>query len=608
MFFPLLLISLICVSNCRQDQPSPTNASAEQYLRCPPGFLYNTASDQCECFSDSNVRCSGDQALLGFASCMTYVEGEGSFTGLCLSFRVHDRNVSNRVYIQLPENVTELNDYICGPLNRRGIVCSECLEGFSPAITSFGFQCSNCTNAWYGIPLFLLLELVPSTIFFLIVVVFGISVTSAPMTSFILYAQLAAHVFTAFPELTAVVDYEYGNGVIYFIKVITSLYGIWNLDFFRYLVPPFCISSQLKLLHIFVLYYISAFYPLCLIGITWTCIELHSRNFKPLSLVWNYLRCCIHSRRKVTDSKSTVIDVFATFFLLSYTKLLYTSLYLLVYVTITKNGLPYQARAGVDLSIEYFSKEHAPFALLALLILIVLSIAPVILLAFYPVRCFRSLLEKCKLSGHSKAAVNMFVEKFYSCYRDGLDGGKDLRSFAVVPFLLRLTIFFGNLLQSLLAFWFFHFLLFGSASLLISIIKPYKRPYMNTIDTLTLTVLSLIGVLYILYVNLDPESSVSPRFFFTVLCITFTLPLLGFLVVITTKVSHKRIPSHWKGICTDWFHKHNNASQRVENFPESQTSTSDGVTSTDVELPDRLLHPYRYISDSEVELTSNQQS
>ena len=495
----VLLLLLMSLAECNGIQMNQSSRTDEQ---CSPGFVYSTTLNNCECNQDANVKCDEDDAVLSFATCMTYEEDEGTFVGVCISFRVHGRNVSDRVYIELPESVTELNEYMCGVMNRRGIACSECIEGFSPAITSFGFQCSNCTDVWYGVPLFLLLEFVPSTIFYLIVLSFGLSVTSAPMTSFVFYSQLAAHVFTAFTILTAVVENEYGSGMIYFLKTITSLYGIWNLDFFRYLVPPFCISPQLKLLHVFFLYYISAFYPLYLIGITWTCIELHSRNFKPITWIWNHIRRCSCSRRKAMDSKNTIIDVFATFFLLSYTKLLYTSLYLLIYANITRNGLPFKVAAGLDASVEYFSKEHAPFALFALVILIGPVILPVILLSFYPVRCFRSLLEKCKVSGHSKAAVNLFVEKFYSCYRDGLDGGKDMRCFVFLPFFLRLAIFVGLTLPTLFAFLCFHFLLFGGSSLLIAIVQPYKQVYMNVIDALTLAVLSLIGALFILYIYL----------------------------------------------------------------------------------------------------------
>ena len=137
---------------------------------------------------------------------------------------------SDRVYLSLPGNLTELNEYMCGSMNREGFICSECVDGFSPAITSLGFQCSNCTGVWYGVPLFLFLEFVPITIFYLIIITFGFSVTSATMSSFVLYCQLAAHLFTTFTSLTAVIENEYGSSMIYVIKVVMSLYGIWNLD------------------------------------------------------------------------------------------------------------------------------------------------------------------------------------------------------------------------------------------------------------------------------------------------------------------------------------------------------------------------------------------
>ena len=129
-----------------------------------------------------------------------------SFVGLCISFHAHGRNVSNRAYLDLPGNLTDLNEYMCGPMKRKDIICSECIDDFAPAITSFGYQCSNCTDAWYGIPLFLILEFIPMTIFYLITITFRFSVTSAPMTSFILFSQLAAHIFTTFTSLTAVIE------------------------------------------------------------------------------------------------------------------------------------------------------------------------------------------------------------------------------------------------------------------------------------------------------------------------------------------------------------------------------------------------------------------
>ena len=338
----LLKMNFVSCLDVTMEESHLQSIQYDKQLQCPPGFIYSTTLKECECYQDSKVKCSENKASLYFGSCMTHQEGQGTFLDYCISFLAHGRNVTDRVYLILPENITELNDYMCEPKNRKGLVCSECKDDFAPAITSLGYQCSNCTGGWYGVPLFLFLEFVPITFFYLTVLSFGISVTSAPMSSFVLYCQLAAHLFTVFINLTAVIENEYGSGIIYFMKFATSLYGIWNLDFFRYLIPPFCISPHLKLLHIFFLYYISAFYPLCLIGITWTCIQLYSRNFKPLSCFWHKIRRCYCLTNRDADSKSTIIDVFATFFLLSHTKLTYTSLYFLIYYSIKRNGLPFK--------------------------------------------------------------------------------------------------------------------------------------------------------------------------------------------------------------------------------------------------------------------------
>ena len=272
-----------------------------------------------------------------------------------------------------------------------------------------------------------------------------------------------------------------------------------------------------------------------------------------------------------------------------------TSLYFLFFTTVKKNGPPYKLVTALDPSIEYFSRDHAPFAVIAILILIGPVILPVIILALYPVRAFRSLLEKCKVSGHSRAALNLFVEKFYSCYRDGLQGGRDMRSFVFLPFFLRFLVFFGVAFQAVAVFWFFHFILYGGSSLLIATLQPYKRAYMNIIDSLILAVISLIGILYVLYLNLGPDESQHSTFFLVALCLNLTLPIFGIASAIAIKVIINRVPSAW--ISKVW-HKASDipvtVTTEAEESPRISNSTS---TTIDLELPDRILHPDSYHAD-----------
>ena len=50
-------------------------------------------------------------------------------------------------------------------------------------------------------------------------------------------------------------------------QVLLTLCGIWSLDFFRSVIPPFCVSSDINTLHGLTLEYVVAFYPIFLIFI-----------------------------------------------------------------------------------------------------------------------------------------------------------------------------------------------------------------------------------------------------------------------------------------------------------------------------------------------------
>ena len=147
----------------------------------------------------------------------------------------------------------------------------------------------------------------------------------SPMTCFILYSRSIMN--------TIIINSEYPITEIlfqikYFRTVIIALYGMWNLDFFKYILPPFCLSTHLKQTHIALFGYISVVCPLCLITITLVCVELHGRNFQPIMWFWRPLHKVFVKIRKDWDVKSDMIDVFATFLLLSCSKLMYQSVLL----------------------------------------------------------------------------------------------------------------------------------------------------------------------------------------------------------------------------------------------------------------------------------------
>ena len=456
--------------------------------QCRPWSFYNDTFQDCQCYEtqmlptysthhDHILECSQRRVLMIAGYCLTN-EMDGTFIGLCNSYSINKNLIIvDGIYVQLPDNVSQLNDYICESMNRKGRLCSECVDGFAPSVTSLGYECSNCSSSsWYRVPLYLFLEFVPITLFYLAVLIFQISVTSSPMTFAVMYSQLAFYYLALAPFMI----FFRSNYVHTSMKILTLFHGIWNLDFFRYILPPFCAFPSLKNIHILFLGYISAAYPILLILITLILIELYSRNFQPFVWLWNKLSCLMAKR----NSKITIVDIFVTFFFLSYTKLCFISTIILIRTEVYKaNSTQSYSVLLIDPTIHYFSREHTPYVVVSTLVLLIFGLLPALLLAAYPIRKLRSLLLMDRCGGHN-AALTIFVEKFYSCYRDGLNGGRDMRSFASMHLFMRLLPVF-------LTGWVSPTIFFSILCLLIVIVRPCKHNYMNYSDAFILALLAL---------------------------------------------------------------------------------------------------------------------
>ena len=435
------------------------------------------------------VKCTSQGVLLRFGYCATYKEGNGIYISNCPYFQLKGHNVTDLEpgYIQLPDNISELNDYMCGPMNRKGLLCKDCIDGFGPSVTSLGYKCSNCTDAWYGIPLYLAVELIPITLFYLIILIFKVHLTSSPMVLFILYCHLSMYI-VLFGGTEPIKRQLVQDENSHLLVGVISLLGVWNLDFIHYIAPPFCVSSKLLPSHIELLTYTTTFYPLLLIFITCICIELHGRNCRPLVWFWGPLHRCFTRLQRKWDTRNDIIDVFASFFLLLYVKVMCQEVALSKCFSLkyTLNGVIHRKCANID---GHFSRSRSSYLYLTIPIAIVFNVLPVLLLVLYPFKLFRRCLSKCKLD---KLFVTIFVEKFHSCYRDGLDGGRDMRSFSGLSFFLALSMnqSHHNIFRRWkISPWFAMALVFLAFTLLVALVQPYKKKYINVLDSLRLHIL-----------------------------------------------------------------------------------------------------------------------
>ena len=90
---------------------------------CPPWFIPdNSSSTGCSCRSSEEVICGTDFPSVLFGFCMTYNSAtETTELGPCPYIAQYSATLD--FYIELPDNVSLLNEFMCGPLNREDKFC-----------------------------------------------------------------------------------------------------------------------------------------------------------------------------------------------------------------------------------------------------------------------------------------------------------------------------------------------------------------------------------------------------------------------------------------------------------------------------------------------------
>ena len=574
-----------CSLNLREDHLSAPRLSRNEDNQCPPWTYYNASIQRCKCYSDEKDRgvpiviCNEQESSLGYNYCMTYDEESGTSTvSNCPYFSLQGHNISRPGLINLPDNISELNEYMYGPMNRKGIVCSECIDGYGPSVTSLKFQCSICSNAWYGVLIYLLIEIVPVTIFFITVLLFQLNLTIAPMIGFIFNCNYIIFITNTNPILS--------NKAQTYGKVLTLLYGTWTLDFFRYAIPPFCISPFLRVIHIIYLQSVSTFFPYVLIAITWLLIKLHSNDCKVVVWMWKKLDKVVLKHIKVQrNSGRTVIDAFATFFLLSFAKLSVTFLLPLLPFTMTKVSSYNMSRSQtihlfVDSRTNYASEANIAAVVVSSGIFL-FSLLPPIFIALYPIRTFRNLMLKCR---HRQfiCTLNFFVDKYHSCYKDGLDGGKDMRSFASAYFFITTLAYIVWLITYS---YLFLAIVVGGYGFMIAIVQPYKKQYMTVIDSLLLANSALVISVNNDFLVLSQICAALPAVGLAIF-ICFQLlkkPYIKLYQIVKEKLAPFRLSLqiHINKIIRN---RHNQG----ENGPQDENNEAE------LQLPDRVIHPEIY--------------
>ena len=470
-----------------------------QGSNCP---LWNVKKeDKCECGNViyEGIVCDGTDSInVAFGHCMTWdnVSQKAVFQRCPLSQKFTCPKYKIFTAIKIPTNISgaELNNITCKIYNRQGTRCEHCRNDYGPAPFSDGFTCADCSKHRHLWILNIILQLAMVTIMYLFVVLFQIKGTSSPLNVIITYSQLCICPISVSVEVRVRMSCFLGPTLS---TVATTVIGVINLDFFRFVFPPMCISSLLKSIDALLFDYIIALYPILLTFIIYICIELHDRNYKMAVYLTIPVKRFFRLFKRNWNPKTTILKTCMTFILLAYSKFLFTSINLLFGVrTYYSNGkvVPHSTVLLYDPTVKLFHSQHIPYAVVALFIIVVFVLSPPLLLLLYPTRLFKECLN---CSGYRRWDIlQVVVDIFQGWYKDGTEGTRDFRVVSALYFLLRIV--FSSLFILLLLDkykphgWYIVGLSHVFLGVFFFVSKPYKKNWMNYIDGLLIL---WIGVL-----------------------------------------------------------------------------------------------------------------
>ena len=464
---------------------------------CPPGLIptrqrINEANQTltCECLEGIRgiVKCANisgsEEAFIMGRHCMTYDETLRKYAvGDCIfSCKTNNFLLGHKTnFISLPYHSSNLEEIMCGKYNRQGFLCSECHPGYNPPAYSYSLECISCDLSrkqlalnWMG---YLVFAILPQSILFLLMAIFRVGVTSPPFSSMVQVFQGITTPYYLQTVTGHLVCQSLARNNIRMMSVIHMLiifYEIFNLDIFRSLSPTLCL--KLDTIELLILDYASAFWPFVLIIFTYILVELHSRGFKPIVFVWKPVQYCLKYCRHDWHFRSSLIETFASFLLLSWIKLLAISYSLLtttcIYTVDSSGNISMDCtHLQYSPNMKLFARQHILSGILSIIVLIVFILFPLLLLLFYPFRFFQQILNRC---GFQFRALHVFMDSFQGSFRDGTDGSIDCRWFSSIYLIMRITlILLGTLMKN--AFFFpMASIMLMIFVLAVSIIRPYK--------------------------------------------------------------------------------------------------------------------------------------
>ncbi len=534
------VITILKVATCSNQTCSAASCIQTWFViregstSCEPGYdIRNTVRYKNK---------TGEVLLDGF-SCMTFDEKDNiTYVGSCPSNSL-EITLENNLETVVPHNVSDLNDAMCSAYNRTGLLCSHCEEDLGPAVLSIFSICLKCHK--YGWAFFILLTFVPTTLFSFVIILFRINIMSPNLNIIMIWCQFFSNIFYLNPG--SAIKYTKDPSLSLLFKIASSICGFWNLDFFRYVLPFFCIDKKMNMLQVVALEYIVAFYPIFFMALVYYMIECRDRGCVVLVYAWRPFHKCFSHFRRTWQLKGSVLNAFITFLTLSSAKLLTISL-TLIRPIVVKDSCGHNHSINVYLNpyLEAFGLKHLSYAIPSIIIVILFNVLPTVYITLYPIRRCKMILDKLVPFRLLQELAKMSQRGF----KDGTNGTRDYRIFAGLYAFSRfffIIALWGKNGSVVIGF------MFLALGVLVIGFRPYQRMLYNVRDFFIIAAICTSLLIF----HLTTISSVITKQILLLIPFTYSLPLVYILAYICW-ITAKKLYLLSKGRCK-WCRKRQSA-------------------------------------------------
>ena len=502
-------------------------------MECPPGYIHqnNSGPKRCICYlnmenhSTGIERCSDSkfQAYVKHGYWIGYVSKNDMRLAIAICPRGFcNESKSSREHPLPPESdVKDLSPYICNS-NRHGTLCGTCKENNSAHYHSTTFRCKPNKLCQWGWAFYILSELVPISVLFLVVIFFNISFTSGQLNGVVFFMQV---VDTMKLNAENFIDFgEFKN-----VSIIHKLvYRTFSLKTFAIHQFSFCLWSGASALDMLAFRYVTILYSLFLVFATAFFLK-----------ICNFHRKC--SKGKINLRRS-IIHGLSAFLVMSYSECTRVSLLILTIGTLrTISDTPETIKVSFyNGDYLHMGPEHLKYAIPAIFFILTMVSIPPLLLLSYPL-CYKLFaLLRIEESRFVQITCKIFpLEKIKPLF-DSMQGTfKDrYRFFSGLYFMYRLCLLLTFLYSSTLPMYYtITGIQLTCILALHAMCGPYKKTWHNILDALLFANLAIINALTFINYQLTSANN-SYTTIQNIICLQTVLVLIPLVYLVIYAAYH----------------------------------------------------------------------